>query len=175
MDLVAASAIIFGMRVADVTLGTMRIIQLVRGHRLWAGALGFFESLIWVLAARQVLTDLDEPVKIGAYAAGYAVGTMLGGSVERWLAMGTAMVRVVSSVQAPPVFEALQRSGIPTTVVNGDGRDGPVRVVFSIISRRDVPRALAVIHETNPNAIVTVEDTRIADVAVSRRTAAVRK
>ena len=39
MDLIFAAVLIFLMRVADVTLGTLRIIQLVRGHLLWAGLL----------------------------------------------------------------------------------------------------------------------------------------
>ena len=175
MELVLAVVLIFMMRVADVTLGTLRIIQLVRGNRFGAGMLGFFESLIWVLAARQVLADLDEPAKIIGYAAGYAAGTMLGGTVERWLAMGTAIVRVIAPVDSPPAYQALQDAGFPTTILNGEGRDGPVRIVFSVVRRREVPPMLAVVKQVNPHAIVTVEETRLADLASTRRATALRK
>jgi uncharacterized protein YebE (UPF0316 family) len=101
VELLLAALLIFAMRLADVSLGTLRIVMLVRGKRRWAGVLGFFESLIWVLAARQVLGDLDELIKIVAYAGGYAAGTMLGSTFERWLAMGSVLVRIVAPVDSP--------------------------------------------------------------------------
>ena len=54
------------MRIADVSIGTIRIVMLVRGKRLLAGVLSFAESFVWLLAAAQVLSDLDDPVKMVA-------------------------------------------------------------------------------------------------------------
>ncbi|MDH3517287.1 MAG: DUF5698 domain-containing protein, partial [Acidimicrobiia bacterium] len=124
---VPAALLIFLMRVTDVTVGTLRIVFLIRGKRWTAGLLGFFESLVWVLAARQVLTDLDDPIKIIGFAAGFGMGTVLGGTIERWLALGNKLVRIVAPLESPTGFEALRDAGYHVTVLNGEGRDGDVR------------------------------------------------
>jgi uncharacterized protein YebE (UPF0316 family) len=175
LELFFSALLIFAMRLADVSLGTLRIVMLVRGKRGWAGVLGFFESLIWVLAAREVLGNLDEPVKIVAYAGGYAAGTMLGSTIERWLAMGSVLVRIVAPVESPHAYEALQDAGYPTTVLNGEGRDGAVRVAFSVLPRRDSRHALDLVARVNPDAFVTIEDARHLDLTSRRAAAALRK
>lgn len=163
---IAAALLIFLLRIADVSLGTLRIVMLVRGRRGLAGALGFCESLVWLIAAAQVLTNLDSPIKMVAYAGGYAAGTMLGATVERWLAMGNTLLRIVVRTDAPPLAPALRERGFYATVVNAEGRDGDVRIIFSVIPRRRVNDVLAVVREIDPRAYVTFEDTSIANIAV---------
>ncbi|MBI2423357.1 MAG: hypothetical protein HYV27_11050 [Candidatus Hydrogenedentes bacterium] len=50
---------IFCSRVTDVSIGTMRTILVIRSRRILATILGFFEVTIWMLAARQVIVNLD--------------------------------------------------------------------------------------------------------------------
>jgi len=159
LELLLAAAIIFGLRITDVSLGTLRIGFLVRGQRRLAGLFGFFESLVWLLAAAQVLTHLDSPVKFVAYAGGYAAGTMLGVSIERWLAIGDTLMRVVAPVDSPALDEALRAAGFYVTVLNARGRDGDVRVSFTILPRRRMQEALRLVGRVNPSAFVTFEPT----------------
>jgi uncharacterized protein YebE (UPF0316 family) len=166
---------IFTLRVADVSLGTLRIAFLVRSRRRLAGLVGFLESLIWVMAAAQVLSQLDEPVKMIAYAAGYAAGTMLGSSIEGWLAMGNVLVRIVAPVHSPHAYQVLQDAGYPLTVVNGEGREGEVRVAFAVMPKRQANKALDLIAEVNPEAFVTMEEARLPNLINSRSAAAIRK
>ena len=74
MDLTPAlllnALMIFGLRILDVSLGTLRIGMIVRGRRNLAAVLSFFESLIWLMAAAQVLGNLESPVQFVAYAGG---------------------------------------------------------------------------------------------------------
>lgn len=175
MEALVAALVIFLMRVTDVTVGTLRIIFLVRGHRGWAGVLGFFESLIWVLAAAQVLTNLDDPIKIVGYAGGYAAGTVLGGTIERWMAMGTRLVRIVAPVDSPHAFEEIRKLGHAVTVLNGEGQDGPVRVAFSVVPRKKTNEVVTVVKERNPQAFVTVEDATLPEIPAVRRAVSVRK
>ncbi|MDH4118850.1 MAG: DUF5698 domain-containing protein [Acidimicrobiia bacterium] len=175
MELLLSALVIFALRLVDVSLGTMRIVFLVRSKRGLAGVVGFFESLTWVIAAGQVLSGLDEPLKMAAYAGGYAAGTMLGSSIERWLAMGNVLVRIVAPVDSPHAYEALQEAGYPTTVINGEGRDGAVRVAFSVLPRRSARKALDLLAAVNPDAFVTMEDARLPDLATRRSAASIRK
>ncbi len=159
LSLLLSGLLIFGLRIVDVSLGTLRIGFLVRGNRRLAGLFGFVESLVWLIAAAQVLSNLDSPVKFVAYAAGYAAGTMLGVSVERWLAIGNSIMRVVSPVASPEVEERLRAAGFYVTVLNARGRDGDVRVSFSVLPRRRMQEALRIVGDANPQAFVTFEST----------------
>lgn len=175
MDLIFSALIIFVLRLADVSLGTLRISFLVRSRRGLAGLVGFLESIIWVLAAAQVLSELDEPIKMVAYAGGYAAGTMLGSTIDRWLAMGNVLVRIVAPVHSPHAYEALQQAGYPVTVVNGEGRDGEVRVAFAVMPKRQAPMALELVAKANPAAFVTVEEANLPTLMPARPAAALRK
>ena len=169
MELFLGSLLIFALRIGDVSIASVRIVTLMRGKIWLAALLGFFESLFWVSAAAIVFTNLDHPIRIVAFAAGFAAGTLLGGFVERWLAMGTALLRVIASVDSPPVAPALRQAGFAVTVLNAEGRDGDVRLSFLVLPRRRVKEALAIVGEINPEAFLTVEDIRIAEVERTKR------
>lgn len=166
MMLFLAALVIFLLRIVDVSLGTLRIVMLVRGRRRLAGGLGFCESFIWLVAAAQVLSNLDSIWKMIAYAGGYATGTMLGSTIERWIAMGSSLMRIVVSTDTPPMADALRSKGLYATVVNAEGRDGGVRIIFSVIPRRRVPEVSRLIREVNPSAFVTFEEVRTIDAGV---------
>lgn len=151
---------IFFLRIADVSLGTLRIVFLVRGKKLLAGCFAFIESILWLVAASQVLQNLDSPYKLVAYAAGYAVGTYIGTILEGLLALGSSMLRVVSPIENNAVADSLRQEGYQATVVNAEGRDGGVRITFSVVPRRQLKRIYKLIADINPNAFVTVDETQ---------------
>lgn len=169
MELFLGSLLIFVLRIGDVSIASVRIVTLMRGRIVLAAFLGFFESLFWVSAAAIVFTNLDHPIRIITFAAGFATGTLLGGFVERWLAMGTALLRVINPIDAPPVAAALRSAGYAVTVLNAEGRDGEVRLNFLVLPRRRVKDALAIVHDVSPGAFVTVEDIRIAELERTKR------
>lgn len=175
MELFLGSLLIFILRIGDVSIASVRIVTLMRGRIGLAALLGFFESLFWVSAAAIVFSNLDHPVRIITFAAGFATGTLIGGFVERWLAMGTALIRVIAPVDSPPVAEAMRGAGFQVTVLNAEGRDGEVRLNFSVMPRRRAKEALALVGAINPDAFVTVEDIRIAEIERSKRASAMRK
>ncbi|HQX94635.1 MAG TPA: DUF5698 domain-containing protein, partial [Pseudomonadota bacterium] len=59
---------IFLARIADVSMGTVRILVGFRGYRLLAAAIGFCEAAIWVVAASKVIQHLDAWYLVVAYA-----------------------------------------------------------------------------------------------------------
>jgi uncharacterized protein YebE (UPF0316 family) len=159
VELLLSAAAIFFLRIADVSIGTLRIGFLVHSRPGLAGVLSFLESLVWLLAAAQVLSSLDSPVKFVAYAGGYAAGTMLGVHVERWIAAGDVMMRIVSPVASPSAAGALREAGYIVTEMNAAGRDGEVRVSFTVLPRRRVQEALTLVRSANPQAFVSFEGT----------------
>lgn len=158
MEALLSALLIFCLRLVDVSLGTLRIQFLVQRRKRLAGIVAFFESIVWTVAAVQVLGDLNEPIKVIGYAGGYAVGTMLGGFLENRIALGDRLVRVVEPSETPPVGPVLHDAGYAVTVLTGQGRYGEVRVNFSVIPRRRVDHVMELINDHNDAAFVTVEE-----------------
>ena len=61
--------------------------------------IGFFEILIFVLAISRVILEMDNIWNILGYCGGFAAGTIIGMSLEDRLAVGFAMVRIISQVR----------------------------------------------------------------------------
>lgn len=165
MDLAVDLVIIFTLRLMDVGMATVRIVLLGRGRRGPAAALGFVEALIWVIAITRVLGGLNDPARMVAFALGFAAGTYMGSVVEEWLALGQALVRIVAPVRTQAVAPLLRSKGYGATVVNGDGLAGDVRVTFCVVPRKEVYTVTRLIHEANPAAYVTVDQTSTVDLA----------
>jgi uncharacterized protein YebE (UPF0316 family) len=157
--------LIFTLRLLDVGMSTVRIVLLGRGRRGPAAVLGFFEALIWVFAISRVMSGLDDPARMVAFALGFAAGTYAGSMVEEWLALGQSLIRIVAPVATDPVAPLLRDQGYGATVLNGDGLQGEVRVTFSVIPRKKVWEVTHLIHEANPAAFVTVDQTSTVDLA----------
>jgi uncharacterized protein YebE (UPF0316 family) len=163
MQLALDLFIIFILRAVDVGIATVRIVLLSRGRKGTAALIGFVECLIWVFAVSRVLANLDDPLRMVAFAAGFAAGTYVGSMVEEWLAIGQSLIRVVTVSGSPPVAALIRRQGLGATVVNGDGMSGEVQVTFTVVPRRRVDEVARLVDAANPGAYVTIEDTASID------------
>jgi uncharacterized protein YebE (UPF0316 family) len=144
-------------------MGTVRIVLLSRGRKGTATIIGFFEALIWVIAVSRVLSGLSDPLRMVAFAAGFAAGTYLGSMVEEWLALGQSLIRVVTVSGSPAVAPLIRGQGFGATVLNGDGMNGEVQVTFTVVPRKSVGEVTRLVHEVNPDAYVTIESTSSID------------
>lgn len=155
--------IIFLMRIVDVSLGTVRLLMMVRGRRLVASFVGFVEVIIWIVAVGNALHHLTSLYHVVGYAAGFGAGTYVGLTVERVLALGTVVVRAIlpDEVEGRTV-QALREEGYAVTEVDGRGRDGPVEILNTVVDRRDAPNVVAVIESQAPRSFITVEELRTA-------------
>ena len=157
MELIFSALIIFSLRLADQSLGTMRALLVAKNKPIYAALIGLVESAIWIVAISQVIKDIDDPVLIGAYAAGFAAGTILGTYIERIVGVGNIVVRVFTSSNSPSVAETLRDNGHGVTVIDGEGKDGPVKIYLCVIPRRKLKSVLSMIEEINPNAYITTD------------------
>lgn len=152
--------LIFGFRVTDVSMDMVRLLLTVRGRKLIAGFIGFFEVLIFLLAISRVVTAMDNLWNVFGYCAGFATGTVVGAAIEEMLAIGYSLIRVVSSHQASAIAQGLRAEGFGATKVAGEGQEGEVGIVLTVVRRRDVPRVLRLIEALDAEAFVGVEDER---------------
>lgn len=153
---------IFLARITDVSLGTVRTIAVVKGRILIASLLGFVEVLIWVIAVSNVVTRLDQPLNLIAWAAGFAVGNAVGIAIERKLALGDLVMRVISRGEGATIAEKLRNLGQPVTEFEGKGRSGPVQLLYVVMDRVDGDRVERIARSIDPDCVVVSEDVRHA-------------
>jgi uncharacterized protein YebE (UPF0316 family) len=170
-------ALIFLARIMDVSLSTIRIIFISRNLKYFAPFIGFFEVLIWLIVIRQImLSDSNNVACIIAYAAGFASGTFVGMYLENILSFGRVVIRIITRQEAGDLVEYLRTSGYGLTCLDASGSTGPVKVVFSVVERKDVPKIVEIIKRFNPQAFYTIEDMRfVSENVLPFRIKAVRK
>lgn len=152
--------LIFLARIIDVTMDTLRIVFVSRGNKIVAPILGFFEILIWLIAITRIMENLDNFTTYIAYASGFAVGNYVGLLVEEKLAIGTQLIRIITAKDATVLIESLRNKGFGVTVIDAEGKDGLVHVIFFIIRRKVVPQIIGMVNHCNPKAFYSIEDVR---------------
>ncbi|MBI1387712.1 MAG: DUF2179 domain-containing protein [bacterium] len=155
-----APFLIFLARIGDVSVGTMRIIVLSRGKGWMAPVLGFFEVTIWLLAVSQVINNLDNPVNVLAYAAGYACGNYVGLFIEDRMAMGSVLLRLVTRKDSTALIDYLNEKNIGFTYVDAHGKNGQVQIIYIVLKRKKLEEVIEIVNRYNPNAFFSVEDVR---------------
>jgi len=157
-NLAVAAALIFTLRIVDVSFGTVRTISLIHGRIVTAVILGFFEVLIWITVVAQVISGVSkDPVLLVAYAAGFAAGNGVGIVIERRLAFGVQMLQMISNRHGEAIATAIRELGQAVTVFTGEGRDGPVKMLLTTCQRRRVPALIGEARGIDPDIFYVVE------------------
>jgi len=160
---------IFLARICDQSIGTMRLIFLSKGMKYLAPMLGFFEVIIWLLAIGQIMQHLDNWVCYVAYGSGFAMGNFIGITLEERLSIGTSIIRVILSSESPELITALKLHNFGLTIMDAEGAKGKVKILFSIIRRKEIPVFLRTLHDYHPTAFYTIEDVKEAKEGVFKR------
>ena len=158
--------LIFFARICDVSIGTIRILFLQRGHKLWAPILGFFEVTIWLLAIRQIMQNLNNVFCYIAYGAGFATGNYIGMLLEEKLAFGKLVLRIITTSHAAKLANEMRKSGLGLTQVDAKGHSGKVDLILAVIERKDLPMVADMTERYQPDAFYSIEDTRMVNAGI---------
>jgi uncharacterized protein YebE (UPF0316 family) len=156
-----AFLLIFCLRIIDVGLGTIRTVFILQGRKEIAAAIGFFEVTVFIFAISQVITGISHSwVLMLAYSGGFATGTYVGLVLEGKFAMGFAQLRIISRDRGEDIIQALWAAHHGATLVEGNGRQGPVDLVFSIVPRKAIQSCVKLATAIDPDCFVAVSDSR---------------
>lgn len=155
--------LIFSFRVMDVSLGTVRIVCISRGFRYLAFLTGFFEVLIWLYAMGIIMQNLQNGICFLAYGLGFATGTYAGMCIEEKLAIGNYIVRVITRKEASDLIENLRAGGFGATIMEAQGTQEKVHVVYITIKRQDFKKVTQIIKKYDPKTFFTVEDAKMVN------------
>jgi uncharacterized protein YebE (UPF0316 family) len=155
--------LIFLSRITDVSLGTVRLIFVSRGMKYLAPVVGFFEVLIWILVIGQIMQHLSNPICYVAYAGGFATGNFVGLLIAEKLSLGMVLIRVITPKEIGGLVDCLKQRRYGVTSIEGQGANGPVEIVFTIVARRDVPAVVELVKKFNPQAFYSIEEVDFAE------------
>jgi uncharacterized protein YebE (UPF0316 family) len=159
-DTIIGMLLIFFARVLDMSMATTRTIFVVKGKRLAAAGIGFCESIIYVLALQKVFQNLDNPLSLIVYGLGFAVGNIVGITIEGKMAMGYITVQVITMVDPLGLTAILREQGYGVTVIAGEGKNGTRHILQIVLCRKDLPRLKDLINDWDCNAFITIFDAR---------------
>lgn len=151
-------ALIALLVVAEVGMWQWRMVIATRGHRGTAMLLGALGALLQITAITQVVSNVRDPLSVGAYAIGVGLGVLLGLVVGDRLTPGNLGVTVIST--SPGLAAQLWSRGWPVTVQSGRDEDGPVSVLYLAIERKDESRLHGDVTRLAPRALWSVEELR---------------
>lgn len=152
---------IFFARVVDMSSSTLRMLLIVRGKRIYAAALGFFEVLVYVTALGKVVSGLSDYRNLLAYALGFACGNYVGSYIEEKIAIGKITAQIISSVrEGNYIAKLLRNNGFGVTVIEGEGKEGKRYVLNVMLERKNIDKLYSVLDEMEEPPFVTVFDIR---------------
>ncbi len=157
---IIGALVIFLLRVADISLDTLRVLFVFRGKKLYVWVFGFVRSFLFVIAITTVLQNLDNPLNMIGYAAGFATGNVLGMFLEERLAVGFIHMTVISPGRGAAIAERLRDAGYAVTEVPARGKDGMVTMLNVNVRRRKVALVEDIVRQADENAFIIAEDIR---------------
>lgn len=160
LEALLAAAFIFSLRLMDMSLDTLRVLFVMRGRKPQAWVFGFFQSIIFVVAIGTVLSNLNNPLNVIGYAAGFATGNVLGIIIEERLAYGHIVLNIISSRRGTAIAERLRGAGFAVTEIAAQGRDGMVTLLNCSVLRKRVTEVRNLVYEVDESAFVTADDIR---------------
>lgn len=161
--------LIFLARICDQSIGTLRVIFLSKGVKALVPILGFFEVLIWLLAIRQIMSHLDNWLCYIGYAAGFATGNVIGMYLDEKLSIGKVIIRVIPRNNPIELIKYLREENFGLTVTDAEGSMGKVKVIFSIINRKQLKNFIEIINRFDDHSFYSVEEVKAVNEGVFKQ------
>lgn len=146
------------VKTIEVSLATLRIKLITKGQRIFGALVGFVEIIMWVIIVSTVLNDMSsDPMKVLAYALGFALGNYFGVIVEEWIGLGSTKIEVIlPQHQSVEVVKQIRSLGYGVTEIEGSGKDEKRSILLVILPRKSVDSVRRILEETS--AFVTITD-----------------
>lgn len=146
--------LIFILQLIYVPILTIRTILLVKNQTKSAAGVGLLEGIIYIVSLAIVFQDLSNLYNIIAYVVGFSIGLLLGGMLERKLAIGFITYQANILNKNLDLINALRTAGFGVTVFEGEGIN-TVRYRLDIVAKRSRENELLeIINSYEPTAFL---------------------
>lgn len=162
MEIVILCIKIFFVRIIDVSLGTFRVINVVKGKKVFASLVGFIEVLIWFLIVKEALnTDINSVWIAISYSLGFAMGTFIGGLLSDKFIRGTLSLQIVLSENDEKVIDGIRKNGYAVSVMNIKGQEKERFMLLMEIDKEHLNHLTTLIKRLDPKAFIIVNETKM--------------
>lgn len=153
---------IFFVRILDVSLGTIRTIISVKGQNLLASIIGFVEITVWFLVVKEAInTDNPSYWIVFSYAAGFSVGTYIGGLLSSKFIEGNLGVQIITDDKNSELIHLLRKEGYGVSVIDVKGQNNAGKyMLFVEINNKRFNHIKKIVKEYDPKAFIVVNETK---------------
>lgn len=147
---------VFFARMIDVGIGSVRTILLVKGKNFISMVLAFIEILIWFFVAKQTLTSEETNLAIIlSYAGGYAVGTYVGGLINKYFVKGTLTVFIITSIDNRDMVDDLKEAGYGVSIISLEDNK---LVLLTELKKKNLNKLKSAIKKIDDNAFIIINE-----------------
>ncbi len=148
---------IFLARIMDVSLGTIRTIVLVKGKKILAGSIGFFEVFIWFVIVQEALNTSYTSIWIALfYSFGFACGTVIGAYISELFIVSPITLQIITTNDDMASF--LRDKGFGVSVIDVKGKDGIRSMLILETTDRRYKELMSLIRVMDEKAFVVVDE-----------------
>ncbi|MCL4246967.1 MAG: DUF2179 domain-containing protein [Anaerolineae bacterium] len=159
-EAILTAIFILVLRVLNTGLGTVRVIIVNRGHRFISSVMAFIEALLFAYTISTVATDFGNVLNLAAYCLGFSLGNYIGMVIESRYFLSFVTVNIISKSKGHEIALALREAGYGVTESLGEGREGMVTMLKSMVDSRQMPQLLRIVQQIHNEAFVAVEPAR---------------
>lgn len=147
---------VFFARVLDVSIGSVRTIMLVKGKNIIACFLAFIEILVWFYVAQDILTNQDVSLVIVlCYAGGYAIGTYIGGIINKLFVRGNLTAFIVTDITNKRITDVLKEKNYGVTTISEI--DGKITLLVEF-KKKNLKKLKSTIQNVDKSAFIVVNE-----------------
>ena len=155
---------IFLARLIDVSLGTFRTINTVKGRDLVAALIGIVEITVWFLIVKEALnTENNSFWIVASYASGFSVGTYIGGKISKIFIKSNLEVQVILSNKDYNVLEKIRSKGYGVTALEVKGVKDTKYMLYIQIRNNTLERLKEIVRQIDPKAFIVVNETKYVE------------
>lgn len=153
---------IFIARIIDVSLGTFRTVNTVKGKNISSSVIGFFEILIWFFVVREALnTDVNNIWVAISYALGFSTGTLLGGIISDRFIKGRYSANVITTKAFPDMINELRESfAVSIMDITGYNEKEIKNMLFTEIDKEDFYKLEKIVKKYDKKAFIVANESK---------------
>lgn len=150
--------IIFISKTIELALGTLRIIVIANGKKLFGAILQGIISIVWMCITGVVIVNITEdPLKIVAFALGSAFGSYIGSLIEEKMAIGSNMLIVVINKKLKDkIISIIKQYNYSTTNIKNCDNNKAILVI--VLPRKNRKNIVNIIRSVDKTATIIVNN-----------------
>ena len=148
--------LIFMAKVIENTLGTLRLIIVANGKKVFGAILQGIIAIIWAISAGIVIVDVNKDIlKIIFFALGSLVGSYIGSLMEEKIALGSSIITsIINEKDALLIIRALRKKRYVVSTINIDNKK---RTIAIMVHRKRIKNVSNIIKKIDNNAVIIAQ------------------